>query len=98
MAAKSAPKARSRRKINLTAIAPVLANVIYIDPKCSKEKNTIAYKQLLNDYLDQYTETEQVIALGYARLIFDNAGLIRKMTELCKVIPIPVGGKLSREV
>ena len=82
--------ASTRRKSKPVLPISPAANVIHIDPKRREEKNMIAYRKLLTDYLNQFTEAEQDIALGFARLMLDKAHMIRRSKpESSEVIPFP---------
>ncbi len=66
-------------------------NVSQIDPKRRAEANTVAYHKLLNDYLERFTESEQEIALGFAKLAFCKRNMIRRVKpESSEVIEFPV--------
>lgn len=55
-----------------------VANVLCLDPWRIKEKNREAYEKMANNYLNEFSETERRIALDFAKLLLDNASMIRR--------------------
>lgn len=66
-------------------------NVSQIDPKRREEKQKIAFNNALLDYLNQYTEREQEIAIGFTKLTLDKSWMVRRSKpESSEVIEFPV--------
>lgn len=66
-------------------------NVSQIDPKRREEKQKIAFNNALLDYLNQYTEREQEIAIDFTQLTLDKSWMVRRSKpESSEIIQFPI--------
>lgn len=93
----STPAARSKKsKITpkphrKTKSITAITNLCHIDPKRREEKNRIAYENMLLDYLDQFSEAEQDIAINFLALAINNVSMIRKeKPDSSEIIQFPI--------